>query len=213
MLWTTLCLIFKEPIVAYGCSQSFLANAAMASFWTTLTALLGTTPYNYPPLAIGLFSLVALGPVFLIPLYAHFVVDRFVTLVAAATGLAIGIIGTAVGASTGKLSIAGIIVQALSTDFGVDSASVAYRTAIYTAQPKARNRTNVAYTACSFAGQMMGTSVGNTLYAIGGWTNVGILNICLLVGALLIVTLRGPREEGWFGWKGGFTFRAKSGVN
>ena len=101
-------------------------------------------------------------------------------------------------------------MQALALNFGVQTASIAYRAAIYATLPGARNRVNVAYTVCAFAGQLAGTSIGNQLYARGGWLHSGGFNLALLGAGLLIALMRGPWETRWVGWRGGGSIRRKA---
>ena len=170
------------------------ASAVFASFWTTLTALLSSPIYHYSSLKTGIFALIGVAPLIFIPPYSRLIIDRFVPNLSDALGLVYAIIGVIVGSYTGSRTIAGIVIEAMCIDFGIPTASIAYRAAIYAADPNARNRTNVAYTVSSFAGQLMGTSVGNHLYAVGGWelsgeANIGFVKKIASV-AIAYVTLR-----------------------
>jgi predicted MFS family arabinose efflux permease len=207
MLRSILGLILRQPTIAYACVMTFFANAVFASYWTTLTALLSSPPYNYSSLRIGLFALIGIAPLTFVPSYSRIVIDRFVPNFSVALGLAYAIVGVIVGSYTGTVSIAGVVIEAISIDFGVQTASITYRAAIYAAAPSARNRTNVAYTVSAFAGQLMGTSVGNYLYALNGWTLSGEANIGFLAAAFAVTMIRGPWETHWFGWRGGFGIR------
>ncbi|KAL8789742.1 MAG: hypothetical protein Q9213_000993 [Squamulea squamosa] len=189
--------------------MTFFSNAVFASYWTTLTALLSSPSYNYSSLEIGLFALIGIAPLTFVPPYSRVVIDRFVPNLSVALGLLYAIIGVVIGTYTGTFTIAGLIIQAVAVDFGVQTASIAYRAAIYAAAPNARNRTNVAYTVSAFIGQLMGTSVGNHLYARGGWLRSGGANIGFLVAALAVTLLRGPWETQWIGWRGGFGIHRK----
>ena len=40
-------LMLTEPILVQSCINGMLCSAIFASFWTTLTFLLGNEPYNY----------------------------------------------------------------------------------------------------------------------------------------------------------------------
>ncbi|KAF9870606.1 membrane protein [Colletotrichum karsti] len=210
-LWRVVRLASTEPILAYGCIVSLLSNAALSSFWTTLTALLASPPFGFSPLQIGLFSLTAIAPVVMVPLYSSLVVEYVPTYLAASISLVCGIAGVAIGTFTGTFSLVGLVFHALAVDFGVDSTSVAYRSAIYGAVPKGSNQANAAYTACSFVGQTIGTKVGNTLYVRQGWKGVGIAGMAFLASSILITLARGPREVRWFGWRGGFFPRKEKG--
>jgi predicted MFS family arabinose efflux permease len=207
MLRSILSLIFRQPVIAYACVMTFFANAVFASYWTTLTALLSSSPYNYSSLKIGLFALIGIAPLTFVPPYSRIIIDRFVPNLSVALGLIYAIVGVIVGSYTGTRTVAGVVIEAIGIDFGVQTASIAYRAAIYAAAPNARNRTNVAYTVSAFVGQLMGTSVGNSLYAIGGWTLNGKANIGFLTAALVVTMIKGPWETHWIGWRGGFGIR------
>lgn len=200
-------LVAMEPFLVYGCLISLLSNSVMSSFWTALTAQLASPYFNFRPLDVGLFSLIAIVPVFAVPIYGSTIIERYATWLSATIALGVGLAGVIVGTFAGDLTIAALVVQALAIDFGVDANSVAYRTAIYSVVPTGRNRANVVYTTCSFVGQLMGTSVGNSLYAAGGWRNLGAAGIAFLASSLVLVYFRGPLETRWVGWKGGFVVR------
>ncbi|KAK0665468.1 putative transporter [Cercophora samala] len=202
-------MTFKEPILAYGCLVTFLVNAVQASFWTTLTAHLAGPPFHFGPLNIGLFSMIGVGTTVLIPVYAHFVIERFAPYFATINGLLLTIVTVALDCYTGDvLKIGGPILQAFGVDFGVQLGSVAYRAAVYKELPA--NRASVIFTACAFIGQLVGTSVGNTVYARGGWSNVGIFHIAFALVTMVVIFLRGPKEKGWFGWTGGAGLRLEN---
>ncbi|KAH8886182.1 MFS general substrate transporter [Thozetella sp. PMI_491] len=209
MLWSIVRLIVKQPILAYGCLMVFFSNAAFSAYWTTLTALLSSPLYNYSSLQIGLFALIGIAPLLIVPTYSRVVIDRYVPNLSVGLGLLYAFIGIVIGTYTGILSISGVVIQALAIDFGVQTASIAYRSAIYSSAPSSRNRSNVAYTVAAFAGQLMGTSVGNHLYATGGWTCSGGANIGFILAALTVSLVRGPWETQWVGWRGGISILRK----
>lgn len=62
----------------------------------------------------------------------------------------------------------------------------------------------------TFLGQLAGTAAGNRLYARGGWVASGSLSVGLLGFAVLVDVARGPYEEGWVGWRGGWTMRKRN---
>ena len=94
-------------------------------------------------------------------------------------------------------------------DFGMITSQIANRNAIYSIDPKARNRINVAFMLATFCGQLTGTAAGNQLYAQGGWVRSGSASIGFICAALLTCCLRGPWEHGWIGWTGGFSMKKK----
>ena len=92
-------------------------------------------------------------------------------------------------------------------DLGLQTSQIANRTAVYAIEPTARNRVNTAYMVSTFCGQLVGTSVGNSLYARGGWIRSGSANVGFIGAALVFCFARGPHEKGWVGWHGGWGIR------
>ncbi|RYP11244.1 hypothetical protein DL764_000200 [Monosporascus ibericus] len=74
---------------------------------------------------------------------------------------------------------------------------VASRMAIANVDPTAQNAVNAVYMVCMFCGELFGTAAGNALYAKGGWTHSGALNIAQMVAGMLTIIARGPHEKGW----------------
>lgn len=207
ILYSIIGYFIRSPVLVQATLIGFLCSATFTSFWTTLTFLLSGDPYNYSTLTIGLFSLAGLTPMFFGPVYSRFLIDKYVTPFCVTISLLITITGTCVGTYTGTFSVAGPILQAVLQDFGIQMSQIANRTAIYKVAPKARNRVNTGYMVGVFCGQLMGTSVGNQVYARGGWIMSGTMCLALVVGALVIGLLRGPLETRWVGWKGGIRIR------
>ncbi|KAH8689066.1 major facilitator superfamily domain-containing protein [Talaromyces proteolyticus] len=207
MLFSILEIIVKYPLLVQSCLIGFFVSSTFTSFWTTLTFLLSDDPYNYSTIVIGLFALAGIVPMFFGPFFARHVTDKFDTHVSVLMGQGFCLIGIIIGTFTGKISVAGPIVQAIIFDFGQQISQVANRTAVYSVEPKAASRVNTAYMLCVFCGQLMGTAAGNHLYASGGWVLSGGANIGFMGAAMVILLLRGPKETGWVGWRGGIDLR------
>ena len=60
-----------------------------------------------------------------------------------------------------------------------------------------------------FVGQLMGTAVGNKIYAEAGWVASGSASVGFICAAIFFCLLRGPHEQGWVGWSGGYEMRNK----
>jgi len=118
--------------------------------------------------------------------------------------MGVGIVLVAVDTfATTRIGVAGPLLQAVGLDLGLQAGSVAYRAAVYRKLPA--NRANVVFTGSAFIGQLVGTSVGNTVYARRGWMVLGIVHLAFAVLSMGVVLLRGPGETRWAGWKGGPT--------
>jgi predicted MFS family arabinose efflux permease len=205
LLFDILRMLFRHPILVYACLIGFLTSSIFTSFWTTLTFLLSSPPYNYSSLVIGLFALIGIFAMTWGPFFARTFIDKHHPLLSVIIGELICLVAIVVGTYTGKVTIAGPIIQALGTDLGVQTSQIANRTAIYGVEPKGRNRVNTAYMVSTFCGQLMGTAAGNRLYEQGGWITSGSASVGFISTALLVCTLRGPHETGWIGWKGGWS--------
>ena len=202
-------MLFKHPVLMQASLVGFCTSTTFTSFWTTLTFLLAGEPYNYSPLYIGLFALIGIFAMLFGPPYSRLVIDRFVPHFAVIVGELICFTGIAIGTFTGTFTIAGPVIQAFMTDFGLQTTQIANRTAIYAIEPKARNRTNTAFMVSVFVGQIVGTSVGNTLYAQGGWHRSGSASLGFIGAALCFCFAKGPWEKGWVGWRGGWGIRRR----
>ncbi|KAL4879243.1 major facilitator superfamily domain-containing protein [Aspergillus karnatakaensis] len=207
ILSSILVLYTKHPVLVQATLMGFLGSSTFTSFWTTLTFLLSGKPYTYSTLTIGLFSLAGLSPMFFTPPYSRLVIDKYVTQLSTTISLSIAMAGIAIGAYTGTFTVAGPILHAMLLDFGNQATMIANRAAIYTVAPKARNRVNTGYMLGCFCGQLMGTSVGNRVYAEYGWRVSGSVSLGLAGLALILGLVRGPDEKGWVGWRGGFRVR------
>ncbi|KAF2223805.1 membrane protein [Elsinoe ampelina] len=191
-------LFFRHPVLFQSSLIGFCTSATFTSFWTTLTFLLSGPPYFYSPLIIGLFALINIAGIFLSPIYARTFIDKFVPMFSALVGQFIALAGVLVGTLTGTTTVAGPITQ------------IANRSAIYSCDPKARNRVNTTFMVVSFLGQVTGTAAGNRLYAARGWRASGGLSIGLIGFSILLLVVRGPYEERWVGWRGGASMRKKN---
>ncbi|OQO10824.1 hypothetical protein B0A48_04125 [Cryoendolithus antarcticus] len=209
MLWSILVMLTKHPVLVQACAISFFTSLTFTNFWTVLTFLLSGEPYNYTPVVIGLFALIGILSMLVAPFYARYVIDRFVPLFSVILGMVWCGIGIALGTYTGTFTVAGPVIQAFMGDFGLQTAQIANRSAIYAVEPKGRNRVNTAFMLAVFCGQLTGTSVGSHLYARGGWIASGSFSMGSIGVALLLCLARGPWEDGWFGWSGGWSVLKK----
>ncbi|KAK5139405.1 hypothetical protein LTR04_003609 [Oleoguttula sp. CCFEE 6159] len=209
MLWSILVMLTKHPVLVQACIIGFFTASTFTCFWTTLTFLLAGEPYNYSSLVIGLFALIGIASMFLGPVYARVIIDRFVPLFSVILGEGICLIGVVIGTYTGSFTVAGPVIQAFFNDLGLQTSQIANRSAIYAIEPKARNRVNTAFMVATFCGQLVGTAAGNHLYARGGWIASGSYSVGSIGCALLVCAARGPWEPGWIGWGGGWSIKKK----
>ncbi|QKD48535.2 uncharacterized protein FOBCDRAFT_236193 [Fusarium oxysporum Fo47] len=132
--------------------MAFFVGAAIVSYWTVLTFLLSSSIFNLSTLAIGPFALVGMPQFLINPVLSSFITDRYHPAYSAIIAIMIGIAGVLIGTFVGTFSLAGPIIQANHAQLPA-------------VEPSARNRVNTVYTVATFCGMLMGTAVGNHLYA------------------------------------------------
>ncbi|OAP63134.1 hypothetical protein AYL99_02361 [Fonsecaea erecta] len=207
LLWDIVKLVVKYPVLVQACLVGMFTATTFTSFWTTLTFLLAGSPYHYNSLVIGLFALIGIGSMTWGPIFARTVMEKHQPLFSVIIGEVICLVGVVIGTYTGKFTIAGPVIQAIGIDIGLQTSQIANRTSIYKVAPLARNRVNTAYMVSVFVGQLIGTAVGNSLYARGGWISSGSASVGFVSTALVVCFLRGPHEQGWIGWRGGYNMK------
>lgn len=210
MMWSIVHMYLTEPLLVQACLINFIMSSIFTSFWTTMSFLLSSPPYDYDSLTIGLFALIGIFVICWGPVYSRLIIDKIAPLYSCLIGISVELAGVAVVTFIGTFTVAGPILEAIVIDLGNQACNIANRTAINDINPKARNRVNTCYMIAAFTGQLTGTAVGNRLYALGGWRASGSCNIGFLGFALLVCFVRGPREKGWIGWSGGWSPRKES---
>ncbi len=204
ILWTIIRIPMRQPLLVQTSLISFLSSATFVSFWTTLTFLLASDPFNLSTLAIGLFALIGLPPFFINPVLSHRIADRYHPFYSLLIGLFLALTGVVVGTFVGTFSLAGPIIMGLLVDMGMIMSQTACRTMLVVVEPQARNRVNTVFMVSGFVGMLAGTAVGNRLYAEGGWHYSGGAGIAFVGAAILVSLARGPHETRWVGWSGGW---------
>jgi predicted MFS family arabinose efflux permease len=211
LLFDILRMPFTYPVLVQACLIGFFTASIFTSYWTTLTFLLAGSPYHYSSLVIGLFALIGIGSMTWGPIFARTVMEKHEPLFSILIGESICLAGVIIGTYTGLHTVAGPIIQAACIDIGLQTSQIANRTAIFRVEPKGRNRVNTAYMVSVFCGQLMGTAAGNHLYAQGGWIRSGSASVSFVCAALFVCLVRGPHEQGWVGWGGGYKMRKARG--
>lgn len=208
LLFSILQLAFKYPVLVQAGLISFCTSVSFTNYWTTLTFLLSSQayPYRLSPTPIGLFGLIGVAGIFLGPLYAKYLIQPLkIPLYSVLVGEAINLVGCVVGTYTGTFTLAGPVIQALGLDAGLQITQIANRSAIYGVEPTGRNRVNTVFMICTFLGQITGTAAGNEIFdRYGGWRSSGSMGVAFVAFSFLICIARGPHEEGWIGWGGGW---------
>jgi predicted MFS family arabinose efflux permease len=208
ILFSILTLYVSHPVLVQACLLSFCTFFTVSSYWTTLTFLLSAPPYTYSTFVIGLFGIIGASTLILGPLYGRYIVTPLsAPLLSASVGKAVSLTGIIIGTFVGVHSVAGPIIEAFLLDAGLMILQISNRVAIHNIEPKRHNKVNTAFVAMLYLGSLIGTKAGNQVYerfTPHGWLASGCLSIGVIGLGILVVLARGPHEEQWVGWTGGW---------
>ncbi|KAK0430727.1 major facilitator superfamily domain-containing protein [Armillaria borealis] len=220
ILWTMAKFAFTEPILIQACLTNIASSASFSNFWVTLTFLLGSPPYNYTTLVIGLFGLVGMFGVAMGPLIGR-TIDKLIPWYASLIAIIGMALFQAIQVGAGGINIAAVIIATFGLDVFRQMLQVSLATSIFSIAPEARARLNAVYilsvSLCTsvclssyswrqlFIGQVMGTSVGSEVFIKYGWRAGAALSLGWSGWQLFMLLLRGPHCERrtWFGYQGG----------
>lgn len=204
ILWTMAKFAFTEPILIQACLTNIASSASFSNFWVTLTFLLGSSPYNYTTLVIGLFGLVGMFGVAMGPLVGR-TIDRLIPWYASLIGIIGMAVFQAIQVGAGGINVAAVIIATFGLDVFRQMLQVSLATSIFSIAPEARARLNAVFILSLFIGQVMGTSVGSEVFIKYGWRAGAALSLGWSGWQLLMLLLRGPHcdRRTWFGYQGG----------
>jgi predicted MFS family arabinose efflux permease len=197
-------IVVQQPTLVQACLVGFLTATIFTDYWTTLTGLLAGSPYGYNSLEIGCFAFIGIVAMTTGPIFSRLFIDKHVPLISVIIGECVCLVGAIIGTFVSTHSIAGPVIEAFAIDVGLQTSQIANRTAIYQLDRKQINRMNSAYMVSVFCGQLVGTAVGNKLYAQYGWEASAGFGIGTIGLALCVCFAKGPHEKGWGGWRGGW---------
>lgn len=159
-----------------------LLYAAFSLFWSVLSLLLASAPFNLGPQAAGMFGIVGAAGAYVAP-WAGMLADQRGSR--AVISLAIGLIAVAfVVFGFSGASISGLVIGVIVLDIGLQMAQVSNQSRIFALKPEARSRLNTVYMMCYFSGGATGSATGAFAWHMFGWTGV-------CIAGLLFSTLAG----------------------
>ncbi|KAI0688983.1 major facilitator superfamily domain-containing protein [Cytidiella melzeri] len=208
ILWSMAKFAVTEPVLIQASLVSLASMACFTNFWVTLTFLLGGAPYFYSTLVIGLFGLVGMAGVLSAPLTGR-LIDNLIPWVATVictTGL---ILFQAVQTGAGGVTVAAVVIACFGIDVLRQMQQVSLTTAVFALDPQARSRMNSVLLVAIFAGQIMGTAVGTSVFLKFGWRPAAALSLAWTGFCLFVMLVRGPHcsRYTWFGYEGGLRLR------
>lgn len=197
--------VVTEPLVGQIMLTNWAASACYTNWWVTLTFLLGGPPYNYSTMIIGLFGLVGILAVIIVPFFGR-LLDRLVPWWSAVVGTVFLLVFQGVQTGAGGINIAAVIISCFGLDMFRQMQAVSFSTLMFSISETARSRLNALMSISVFLGQITGTSVGSDVFVGYGWRANAALFMAMIVFQLSVLILRGPHcpRNRWFGYEGGF---------
>ncbi|KZV71725.1 MFS general substrate transporter [Peniophora sp. CONT] len=204
-------LVVTEPTLVQACIISMASSACFSGYWVSLTFLLGSSPYNYSTLGIGLWGLLGIAAVMLAPLLGK-LIDRLVPWYGALIATGLLILNAAIYWGAAGVNIAAVVVTTIGVDVFRQMQQVSLATSVVSINSAMRTRLNSVYIIAIFVGQVVGSSVCTTVYIKYGWRALGALMFALSAFQIPILLIRGPHtpRHTWFGHEGGYEFRRKA---
>ena len=171
---------------------SAIGFGCFTMFWTALTFLLSSPPFDFPEPVIGLFGLAGLAGA-IGAQRAGRLHDRGWSLPATGIGWAL-VLGSFALAAVAGHSVVLLIVVIVVLDLAVQGVSLLNQTRLFARSHEARSRLNTTFVVANFTGGALGSAATTLLWPAGGWTAVSITGMALSVVALLVwaVGRRGP---------------------
>ncbi|KAG2121533.1 major facilitator superfamily domain-containing protein [Suillus cothurnatus] len=206
-----------EPLVIQVAIINIASSACFASFWVTLTFLLGGSPYYYSTYAhiifslkIGLFGLVGMLGVLVVP-FSGRLIDRVVPWYATLIATSLLLVSQAVQTAAGGINVAAVVIACFALDVGRQAQQVSMTTRVLSISSAARARLNAIIILSLFTGQVIGTSAGTHVFVQHGWRACSLFMLALQIFQILVLLLRGPHcsRKRWFGYEGGFEARQR----
>lgn len=146
--------------------------AVFTMFWTALTFLLSSDPYDFSTSSIGLVGLVGLAGAVAAQRVGR-LHDRGLSVPVTGGAIALLLVSLVV-AGIGAHSIVVVLLAVLLLDVAVQAANVLNQTRLFSVDPAARSRLNTAFVTSNFIGGAIGSALASVLWNAGGWTAVTI---------------------------------------
>ncbi len=186
----------NTPILQRRSAYQAAMFGAFSLFWTTTPLYLSGPAFRLTQGEIALFALAGAAGAVAAPIAGR-MADRGWTwgatlfaLVTAATSFLI----THIASEGTHLSLALLVIAAITLDFAVTTNLVLGQRAIFSLGAEFRSRLNGVFMATFFMGGALGSALGGWAYASGQWMAASWLGFALPVMALVFFLTEGRRE-------------------
>ncbi|MFD7664965.1 MFS transporter [Streptomyces sp. NPDC059788] len=160
--------------------------AAFSAFWTTISYVLTTAPYNYSQLQVGLFALVGAAGALVAPLAGRLADRGLAHRLTPVTCLLAS--ATLIWAGLAAHQILALAAAAVLLDCAVQCSLIFGQHTIYQLDAAARARITSVYIATFFIGGAIGAQLGTLAHHLGNWHTVTLTAAAFPVIAALTWT-------------------------
>ncbi|WP_331760129.1 MFS transporter (plasmid) [Streptomyces sp. NBC_01471] len=168
--------------------------AAFSAFWTTISYVLTTAPYNYSQLQVGLFAIVGAAGALVAPLAGRLADRGLAHRLTPVTCLLAS--ATLIWAGLAAHQILVLAAAAVLLDCAVQCSLIFGQHTIYQLDADARARITSVYIATFFIGGAIGSQLGTLTYHLGSWHAVTLTAAAFpVIAALAWTTDRTSRKR------------------
>jgi predicted MFS family arabinose efflux permease len=177
-------VVARERTVRWTLVLAATGFAMFTMFWTALTFLLSSAPFNYPVSLIGLFGLAGLAGA-VAAQRTGLLHDRGWSLPGTGVALAVVLASFVLAAFAGR-SVVLVLVVVVLLDVALQAFGILNQLRVFAVSHEARSRLNTAYVTCNFLGGAVGSAAAAVLWEAGGWSAVTTAGIALSLFALAV---------------------------
>jgi predicted MFS family arabinose efflux permease len=176
-------IVASTPTLRRRAFYQAMMFAGFNVFWIG-TPLFLAHEFGFSQRGIALFTLAGAAGALAAPIAGR-LADRGLTRPATGAALVAAVAAFVLAIAGGRLhSLAFLILAALLLDAAVQMCQVLSLRSIYTLAPALRGRLNGLFVAFAFLGGATGSGAAPAVYALRGWTAVGVLGTLFVVAAL-----------------------------
>lgn len=183
LLRSTVRLLKVHPPLRRRALYQAAMFGAFSAFWTTISYVLTSSPFDYRQWQVGLFALAGAGGALVAPFAGRWADRGLVRPMTLAAFVASALAFTLAGA--GRHSVIALGAAAVVLDAATQTTLVLSQHVVYQLDGRARARLNSAFMATFFVGGAIGSQAGSYAYHAGGWTAAAGIGAALPVLALL----------------------------
>jgi predicted MFS family arabinose efflux permease len=185
-------VVRRHRVVRWTLVLSAIQFGVFIMFWTALTFLLSSPPFDYGVTVIGLFGLLGVVGVVAAP-RAGRLHDRGWSVPATGVGYAVALVSLGL-AAVAERSVLVLVVAVVLLHAAIFPLNVLVATRLLAVVPEARSRVNTAMITVNFVAGAIGSAVVGPVWSAGGWRAVTVAEIALCTLGLVVwaVGRRGP---------------------